>query len=408
VSGNPNWTTNQWAGYSVKRTTNLGNKRDLGFSEIKSNTSNTLTYAFAGGFKPDLSFAAGDSLQLWKVDQALDQPGVSGGLDLTGMPNPPFAIPPAGWNNQVVTPCYSWNNTREGGVHVNFGFITKVVRLGTHYFNDTPMPGYTPYVYPHPLTLLPTGTARAFVADFNGAGRPDYVLQTPNTRQTAIWYLNNNVVVGGAYAPTLPPGWNLVGVADLNLDGHPDYALFNSSNGQTAIWYLSGPTFIGGVYGPALPSGWGLVATADFNGDRKPDYLLYNGSTRQTAIWYLNNNVVVGGAYGPTLPPGWNLVGVADFNRDGHPDYLLFNSITRQTAIWYLSGPAFLGGANGPALPSGWGLVATADFNGDSKPDYLLYNVNTQQTAIWYLNNNVVVGGAYGPTLPAGWSFFGP
>jgi hypothetical protein len=151
VSGNPNWTTNQWAGYSVKRTTNLGNKTDLGFSEIKSNTSNTLTYAPTGGFKPDLSFAAGDSLQLWKVDQALDQPGVSGGSLLAGKP----ATIPAGWNDQVVTPCYSWSNTREGGVHVNFGVTTKVVRLGTHYFNDTPMPGYTTFTYPHPLTTSP-------------------------------------------------------------------------------------------------------------------------------------------------------------------------------------------------------------------------------------------------------------
>jgi hypothetical protein len=23
-----------------------------------------------------------------------------------------------------------------------------------HYFNDTPKPGYTPFTYPHPLTLL--------------------------------------------------------------------------------------------------------------------------------------------------------------------------------------------------------------------------------------------------------------
>jgi hypothetical protein len=95
-----------------------------------------------------------------------------------------------------------------------------------------------------------------------------------------------------------------VGVADFNRDGHIDYALFNSTNSQTAIWYLSGQTLIGSAYGPPLPKGWELVATADFNGDNKPDYVLYNASTRQTAIWYLNNNVFVNGAYGPTLPPG--------------------------------------------------------------------------------------------------------
>jgi hypothetical protein len=400
VSG-ANWTPNQWARYTVRRTSNICGVRTVTFAWITGNTANTITYRNAGTYgTPSLSFCAGDTLEIRKVDHAIDQPGRARGSLITGDNHNP--IQPAGWNDQVTEPCYSWNN---GPASFSGG---PGVSANVHYFNNTPMPGYTEYVYPHPLTLLPVGTARAFVADFNGAGRPDYVLQTPKTRQTAIWYLNNNVFVGGAYGPTLPSGWNLVGVADFNLDSHSDYALFALSTHQTGIWYLSGPRLIRGAYGPTLPSGWELVATADFNGDSKPDYLLYNGGTRRTAIWYLNNNVFVGGAYGPTLPPGWNLVGVADFNRDGHPDYALFNSSNGQTAIWYLSGPTFIGGAYGPTLPGGWILVAAPDFNGDGKPDYLLYNVNTQQTAIWYLNNNVFVSGAYGPTLSPGWSLFGP
>jgi VCBS repeat protein len=217
------------------------------------------------------------------------------------------------------------------------------------------------------------------VADFNSDGSPDYVLQNTSTRQTAIWYLNNNVFVSAAYGPTLPAGWNVIDVADFNLDGNLDYALFNASTRQTAIWYLSGPTFVGGHFGPTLPSGWTLLATADFSGDGKPDYVLYNGSTRRTAVWYMNNNVFTGGIFGPTLPGAWRVVGVADFDRNGNRDYLLFNPSTHQTAIWYLSGTTFVGGAYGPTLPSGWTLLATADFNGDGKPDYVLYNGSTRR-----------------------------
>jgi hypothetical protein len=252
------------------------------------------------------------------------------------------------------------------------------------------------------VRVAPSGWNLITTADFNANGKPDYVLYNANTRRTAVWYMNNNVFVGGAYGPTLPAGWRLRGVADFNRDGHPDYALFNSVTDRTAIWYLSGPTFIGGAYGPSLPSTWELMGAADFNGDSYPDYVLYNPSTRQTAIWYLNNNVFVAGGLGPTLPPGWSFVGVADFNRDGHPDYALFNSTNSQTAIWYLSGQTLIGSAYGPPLPKGWELVATADFNGDNKPDYVLYNASTRQTAIWYLNNNIFVNGAYGPTLPPG------
>jgi hypothetical protein len=248
----------------------------------------------------------------------------------------------------------------------------------------------------------------AAVADFNGDGKPDYVLRNAGTGQTAIWYLNNNFYIGGAYGPTLPVAWSLVGVADFNRDGKPDYVLFNATTLQTAIWYLNNNVYTGGAYGPTLPAGWSLVGVADFNLDGQPDYALFNATTLQTAIWYLNNNVYTGGAYGPTLPAGWSLVGVADFNRDGYPDYVLFNLGSLQTEIWYLSGATFLSGAYGPTLPSGWRLVATADFNGDGKPDYVLSNSSTRQTGIWYLDNNVYVGGAYGPTLPAGWSLVAP
>ena len=44
-----------------------------------------------------------------------------------------------------------------------------------------------------------------------------------HTKQ-AVWYLNNNVFVGGAFGPTLPANWSVVGVADFNGDNKPDYA----------------------------------------------------------------------------------------------------------------------------------------------------------------------------------------
>jgi FG-GAP-like repeat len=251
------------------------------------------------------------------------------------------------------------------------------------------------------------GAARAAISDFNNDGHPDYVLRSPATRQTAIWYLNNNVFISGALGPSIIAGWLLDGVADFNRDTHPDYALFAPNTRQTALWYLSGPTYIAGAYGPTLPNGWELVCAADFNGDNKPDYVLYNAGTHQTAIWYLNNNVYVSGGFGPTLPAGWVLVGAADFDRDGHRDYVLFNSSDHKTAIWYLSGRTLVRTAFGPTIASGWALVAPADFNSDARPDYLLYDPAGRQTAIWYLNNNVYVSAAFGPSLPAGWSLVG-
>jgi hypothetical protein len=269
--------------------------------------------------------------------------------------------------------------------------------------------------------IVVAGSAGAAVSDFNGDGHPDYVLYNLVTRQTAIWYLNNNVFLGARYGPTLPAGWQLAGVADFNRDGHPDYVLQNASTHQTAIWYLNNNVRIASALGPTLPSGWFLGAVGDFNADGKPDYLLYKPGSNfpaptATAIWYLNNNVRIGSALGPTLPSGWVLKGVEDFNGDGKPDFLLYDfSSGDKTAIWYLSGAAFARGVSGPTLAPGYTLGGAADFNGDGKPDYVLIKFigvpiefRTQPTAIWYLNNNVFIRAAYGPTLPPGWNLVAP
>src|SRR5262249_9149804 len=156
---------------------------------------------------------------------------------------------------------------------------------------------------------------------------------------TAVWFVEDNVRVGGSSGPTLPLGWQLVAVGDFNRNAHPDYLLFNPTTGQTVIWYLSGVTgtLPGGLsavtptssnHGPTLPWGWSVAALADFNGDGYPDYVLYNANTGATAVWYMHNNEFVSHTAGPTLPAGWSLAGAADFNGDGHPDYLLLNSST--------------------------------------------------------------------------------
>jgi len=246
--------------------------------------------------------------------------------------------------------------------------------------------------------------------DFNNDGHPDYLLYNPGTRQTAIWYMRNNAHVNGSLGPTLPgQGWEaVVGVADLNRDGHPDYLLFNSGTRATYIWYMNNNVRIGGAYAPVIPLGWSVQALDDFNADGYPDYVLYNATTHQTVVWYMQNNVHVGGGFWPTIPPGWRLAGVADFNGDGHPDYLLVNTSTRATVIWYLMGATHTNSRTGPTIVPGYDVVGLADFDGNGRPDYLLYNSATQQTAIWYMNDNLFIHNVGGPGLSAGWSLVAP
>jgi hypothetical protein len=246
------------------------------------------------------------------------------------------------------------------------------------------------------------------LTDFNGDARPDFLLSNAATRQTALWYMDNNIRIGSASGPTLPGGWQVVGVADFNRDGHPDYLLFNSVSRVTVIWYMNNNVHVSSTTGPTLPGGWSVSALADINLDGYPDYVLFNANTGGTVVWYMRNNTHIGSAAGPALPGGWTLAGVADFNGDNHPDYLLFNAGTRGTVIWYMSGVSRVGSHAGPTITAGYAVVGLADFDGNGRPDYLLFNSSTRQTAIWYLNNYQFIGSAGGPTLPVGWNLAAP
>jgi hypothetical protein len=134
------WTVNQWAGFSVKRVS------DSTIGTITSNTSNALTIYNRSG----KAFIAGDAYQIHKVLVSLDQPGRGKGDLVVGY----YAT--AAWPNEVLEPCYSWNNIyTPSGAHINFtigaGVPPNLLQSGRDYYNNTPMPGYTPYIYPHPL-----------------------------------------------------------------------------------------------------------------------------------------------------------------------------------------------------------------------------------------------------------------
>jgi hypothetical protein len=61
--------------------------------------------------------------------------------------------------DQSLEPMYEWNNLTVSSSDVDIIInpamcvtTTLHIQEGRDYYNDTPRPGYTPYIYPHPLT----------------------------------------------------------------------------------------------------------------------------------------------------------------------------------------------------------------------------------------------------------------
>jgi hypothetical protein len=72
----------------------------------------------------------------------------------------------------------------------------------------------------------------------------------PATGYTAILYISGPTLIGAAWGLTLPNGWEGVAAADFNSDGDHGYVLYNAGTRQTAIWYLNNNLYVGSACGP--------------------------------------------------------------------------------------------------------------------------------------------------------------
>jgi len=155
------WTPGQWTNYNLRRPS------DGATWLITGNGSNTLNLYQWPDNCCNQNIIAGDTYEIHKVLEAIDQPGLGAGDLISG------ANPTPRWLHQVREGCYSWNNIyTPDGSHINWRPESPGLVEQRDYFSDTPLPGYTPYVYPHPLvsgqpqptptpTIVPTATPTA-------------------------------------------------------------------------------------------------------------------------------------------------------------------------------------------------------------------------------------------------------
>lgn len=131
------WTAGAWIDHYLYNTTD-GSK-----CKVTGNTSTTATCALSGG--TDNDWDDGDAYKITLGYPCGDSVGRTTG--------------------QVLEPLYEWNNTLNGsdidiGVNDNCPGDTPSVAHhlteGVEFYNDTQKPGYTPYIYPHPLAKTPS------------------------------------------------------------------------------------------------------------------------------------------------------------------------------------------------------------------------------------------------------------
>lgn len=116
-------------------------------SQISSVTATTVSNS-GSAFGQNRSWNTGDQYQILRAYPCIDQVGRGQGDLLTGS-----TPTPAVWPNQAQEPVYQWNNTLNGVGNPVMGSNSVQIRVNRDYFDNQAKPGYTPFPYPHPLTL---------------------------------------------------------------------------------------------------------------------------------------------------------------------------------------------------------------------------------------------------------------
>jgi len=143
TDGSKSWTPGQWFGYTVQQ------ESPLKWGLVSTNTATNISFESAVIATNTPTWNTGDAYKIWRVWQALDQPGTGLSDLLTGggSGSPQSQATPTAWPNQAAEPIYIWDNT---GSNSDTVFRYGTIREDEH-FKFEAMPGYTTLTYPHPV-----------------------------------------------------------------------------------------------------------------------------------------------------------------------------------------------------------------------------------------------------------------
>ena len=228
---------------------------------------------------------------------------------------------------------------------------------------------------PAAITAGLTVNSSIATGDFNGDGKSDLVITSPNSNVVSVYLGNGNGTFQARtdFATAVASG--AVTIADINGDGKLDLAMASYNSSAVAVMLGNG----NGTFQPqttyAVGSGPDDVAIGDVNGDGKLDLVVESQNSADVSVFLGNGDGTFQSrtsyAAGGVFP--WS-VAISDVNGDGKVDLVLANSGSSTVSV-------LLGNGNGtfqPAAISAAGANAihaeVADLNGDGRMDVVVSN----------------------------------
>ncbi len=243
-------------------------------------------------------------------------------------------------------------------------------------FTDAPLS--SGYVI-DPYTML--------VGDFNGDGKPDFVLNTDyyDDTLTTVVELGNGDGSFTELAP-LTLAVSALATGDFNDDGNLDLIESGTSGISTLLGNGDGTFHVIAGSGPLPPFGQGVAG--DFNGDGILDLALLDAPDKHVLFLKGNGDGTFAAPAIAAQVQADGQMAVGDFNGDGKLDLVLTSPADNNVRVLLGQGDGTFVTAGPTAVPSLLSSVVVADFNGDGKLDAVVLGYNTTSTAATVLLGN--------------------
>jgi hypothetical protein len=275
---------------------------------------------------------------------------------------------------QSANPAFTWTAaTESGGTIAGYSFVldqnlntVPLASTGTAALSYLPKVNYT----------VGSTPAEDRVADLNGDGKPDLVIENSASNTVSVLIGNGDGTLKAAvnYATGTDP-WSLA-IGDVNGDGKPDLVICDETASTISVLLGNGDgTFQAHVdYTTGAGTSPESMRLGDFNGDGKLDVVTANAGTSNLSILLNQGNGTFGApsTFGTDSHP--TSVAVGDLNGDGKQDVVTANIDTSSVSV-------LMGNGNGTfqtdvnyACGSTPETVVLADLNGDGHPDIATAN----------------------------------
>lgn len=224
--------------------------------------------------------------------------------------------------------------------------------------------------WPNPKSINASGTRSVLIADLNGDGIADLVV---NDNPVLIYLGKSDGTYSEAAVPPISgPVAGPMLIGDFNGDGIPDLAVAMYSSANISVLLGNGDGTFQASIQASLPSNAvdpSQIVTADFNGDGIPDLAVLDNNGSTITILLGNGDGTFTAAAAPSISVNPFCIAVGDFNGDGKIDLAVTDSSSDLIAILLGNGDGTFTTAGTVHSGTRTSQITAADFNLDGKLD---------------------------------------